>query len=276
LPGPQFGVSASCIPYRTKFPMSRFAEHSPMSENSGSQHLKNFDDVAHKLVESLKQIEICSFKGPINITIKTERSDKKTSSHTVYCNKNDGLYKLDESINKTSDANWKLTKTGRNFTGGTVNYNLLEDSHTEEQNDCYTCSSGRQGPRISTENKHKTIKIEGLSNESVYENQKIDDARTEIKFNEDGTYTLKVKATSKKGESRERNEIKAEGTCDIKNDPPEQINKMVDVPLPEITFGPYPGNSLDKALVNSGTYSTVDPLTKERTTITFDFNLKRD
>jgi hypothetical protein len=273
LPGGDFGVSASCIPYRTKFPMSRFAEHSPLS---GGQNLKNCDDVARHLVESLRQIEICPFKGSINITVKTERRDKTTESHTVYCNGKDGLYKLDESINKTSDANWKLNKTGRNSTGGTVTYNLREETETGEQNDCYTCSSGRQGPRQTTGKRLKTIKIEGLSTESTSGGQKVDDAWAELLFNEDGTYILKVKAASKKGDLKERIEEKAEGTCDLKSDPPENINKKTDVPLAEITFGPFPGTSLDKVLSHSDTYSTVDPLTKEKTTITYDFNLKRE
>jgi hypothetical protein len=275
LPGPQFGVSASCIPYRTKFPMSRFAEHSPLSENSGHQNLKNCDEVARKLVESLKRIEICPFKGSINVEVRTELTDKKTESHPVFCNGGDGLYKITTENNKNSDVNWTLNKTGRYFVNGSVSYNLHEESNLEEQNDCYTCTSGRQGPRMYFEKTVKTAKVDGLSNESVSEGQKIEDARAEITFSEDGTYTLKVKAASKKGDLKERTEKRAEGTCDIKTDPPENIDKKADVPL-IIVFGPFPGTSLDKILSHSDTYSTVDPITKEKTTITYDFNLKRD
>jgi hypothetical protein len=265
-------VSAFCLDMRKSKSISRIT----LSAALGDDGIDAVENVSKQMIEGLKKIEICPFKGSINVLVRTERTDKKTESYPVYCNGGDGLYKIATENNKNSDANWKLNKANRFIVNGSVSYNLHEESNMEEQNDCYTCVSGRQGPRLITEKKLKTIKIEGLSNESVSEGQPIDDARAEITFNEDGTYTLKVKATSKKGDLKERTEKKAEGTCDLKNDPPENINSKADVPLQEVTFGPFSGTSLDKVLSHKDTYSTVDPLTKEKTTITFDFNLKRD
>jgi hypothetical protein len=122
----------------------------------------------------------------------------------------------------------------------------------------------------------KTAKVEGLSNESVADNQQIEDARAEIIFLENGTYTLKVEAASRKGDLKLRTEKRAEGTCDNQSPPPKSIDKKADVPLEEVTFGPFPGTSLDKVLSHKDTYSTVDPITKEKTTITYDFNLKKE
>ena len=242
----------------------------------GDASLDAVEKVAKELVAGLNHYEICPFKGPINVMVKTEFSDKKDESFSVYCNGGEGLYKSVISKNKSSDAEWKLTKTGKYFTDGSVTYNLLEETEIEEQNDCYTCPSGRKGARIYTEKVTKTAKVEGLSDESVAENQQIEDARTEITFSNNGTYTIKVKAASRKGDLKLRTGKHAEGTCDNQNPPPESIDKKADVPLRETTFGPFPGTSLDKILSHKDNYSTVDPITREKSIITYDFNLKRD
>lgn len=264
-------VSAFCLDMRKSKSISRVT----LSASLGDDGIDAVENASKQVIEGLKKIEICPFKGSINVLVRTELTDKKTESHPVYCNGGDGLYKITTENNKNSDVNWKLNKTNRFIVSGSVSYKLHEESNMEEQNDCYSCASGRQGPRMYSEKIVKTAKVEGLSNESVSEGQQIEDARAEITFNEDGTYILKVKAASKKGDLKERTEKKAEGTCDIKNDPPENINKEADVPL-VVVFGPFTGTSLDKMLSHNDTYSTVDQVTKEKTTIIYDFNLKRD
>jgi hypothetical protein len=265
-------ITGFCIDTRTSKVISR----SVANVVDGSAGIKAMEKVSKDLVEGLKKFEICPFTGPINVEVKTERNDKKTESYAVYCNGIDGLYKLNVSTNKNSDADWKLKKTSKNRLDGTVTYNLYEETVKEEHNDCYNCPSGRQGSRLSKETVLKTAKIEGLSNESVADNQQIEDARAEITFLDNGTYTLKVKAASRKGDLTLRTERRAEGKCDNQSPPPEKITKKADVPLEEVTFGPFTGTSLDKILSYKDTYSTVDPVTKEKTTTTYDFNLKRE
>jgi hypothetical protein len=265
-------VTAFCSDTRTSKVISR----STASGLDGNAGIQAVEKVSKELVEGLKKYEICPFTGPINVVIKTELTDKKNESYAVYCNGMDGLYKLDVTVNNTSDANWKLNKASKNRVIGSVTYSLREETETEEQNDCHTCTSGRLGPRLYKETVLKTAKVEGLSNESIADNQQIEDARAEITFLDNGTYTLKVKAASRKGDLKLRTEKKSEGTCDNQNPPPESIDKKADVPLKETTFGPFPGTSLDKILSHKDTYTTVDPVTKEKTIITYDFNLKRD
>jgi hypothetical protein len=236
---------------------------------------KDFIEPAKKFVRELLKHEICAYTGPIKVEVKTERTDKKTESYPVYCNGMDGIYKLDWTLNKTSSAIWNLNKTDKFQTGGTVTYNLREETKTDEQNDCFTCPSGRLGPRWYKEKVTKSAKIEGLSNESVADNQQIADARTEITFLENGTYTVKVAATSQKGDFKLKTEKRAEGTCSNENPPPDEITKKTDIFLNEI-FGPFNGTGKDKVLNQKETITREDPITKEKTTITFDFNLKRD
>ncbi len=264
-------INALCIETRK----SRAISRATASVANGSAGVDAMEKVSTQLIEGLKKYEICPFKGPINIEVKTERKDKETETYTVYCDGRDGLYRKVTEIDNTSQVNWKLNKTGKNTTGGSVSFSLYEESNIEEQNDCYKCASGRQGPRMYTEKIIKTATVQGLSNESVLDGQQIEDARAEITFNDDGTYILKVKAASKKGELKLKTERRAEGTCDNKIDPPENVTKKADVPLIEI-FGPFSGTSLDKTLSQRNTISKVDPINKEKTTITFDFNLRRE
>lgn len=270
--GNTVSITSFCADTRTSKIISR-ATASGMNGSAGIEALRK---VSKELVEGLKTFEICPFKGPIDVVVKTERTDKKNESYAVYCNGMDGLYKRDVTVNNASDANWKLNKTGKNRVNGSVTYSLREETETEEQNDCHTCTSGRLGPRLYKETVLKTAKVEGLSSESVADNQQIEDARAKITFLDNNTYTLTIEAASRKGDMKLRTEKKAEGTCDNHNPPPESIDKKADVPLKETTFGPFTGTSLDKVLSQKDTFTTVDPVTKEKTTITYDFDLKRD
>jgi hypothetical protein len=101
-----------------------------------------------------------------------------------------------------------------------------------------------------------------------------EDARAEITFLENGTYTLKVRAATRKVDLGLRIEKHAEGTCSNDNPPPEEITKKADIPLVEI-FGPFSGTGEDKVLNQKETIIREDPITKEKTTITFDFRLSR-
>ena len=218
-----------------------------------------------------------SLYRPINVQVKTELTTNKTESYPVYCNGKDGLYKLVANSVKNSEVNWKFTKLKKNLTDGAVSYNLFEESNMEEQNDCYKCPSGREGSRIYTEIIAQTAVIEGLSKESSFEGQKVSDAYSWIIFEDDGTYFLKVRSASKKGNLKLKTNQHAEGTCGNLNTPQknETLENKVDIPLTEI-FGPFQGTSEEKVLSQKQTITRIDPLTKEKTTISFDFNLKRE
>lgn len=72
-----------------------------------------------------------------------------------------------------------------------------------------------------------------------------------------------------------KTERHAKGTCDVINKPPVTITKKADVPL-NFILGPSPVSGIDKILSQNGSYQTEDPVTKEKTTVTYSFNLKRD
>lgn len=235
---------------------------------------KKISQAAEKFINELTKYEICPYIGPISIDVKSELHIKTTDKYPVYCNGSDKEYHKDIEITKTSNAQWRLHKTDKYLTSGNLSFTLREEEFTDETNNCYLCPSGRKGSRVYTEKIIKTASISGLSSESVSNGQNISDARTEITFLENGTYTVQVKAASKKGEMKIKTERHAEGTCDLINKTPETITKNADVPL-KIALGPFPGSGKDKTLSQKGSFEMVDPVTKEKTTYTFDFNLTR-
>jgi hypothetical protein len=228
-----------------------------------------------KFIKELSKYEICPYTGTMNFEVKTERNDKTTDAYPVYCNGADKQYKKEFEINEKSLEIWKLTKTDKYLPEGSLSYTLREESLTTELNECYLCPSGRKGSRVYTEKIIQTANIEGLSIESVSKGKNIPDARTEITFLEDGTYILEVMAASKTGDLKIKTETHAEGTCDVINKPPVTITKKADVPL-NVKLGPFPGSGMDKILSQNGSYTTENPVTKEKTTVTYNFNLKRD
>jgi len=236
---------------------------------------KDFIEPVNKFIKELSKYEICPYIGTVNFEIKTERNEKTTDAYPIYCNGADKEYKKEVEFIEKSEENWKLIKTDKYLTEGTLSYTLREESITTELNECYLCPSGRKGSRVYTEKIIQTANIEGLSIESVSKGKNIPDARTEITFLEDGTYTIKVQAASKTGDLKVKTERHAEGTCDVINKPPVTTTQKADVPLNE-TLGPFPGSGTDKVLSQIGSYQTVDPVTKEKTTVTYNFNLKRD
>ena len=261
--------TASCFFYKKK---------ECIAEGNFRNSVQNIDEcvhqVARKMIKELSDLEICPFKGTINVTVKTERRDQQVESHPVFCNQSEGLYRHETNINNNSNMVWKLNKTGKNTTNGSVNISLYEETTLEEQNDCAPCPNGKQAPRMLNESTVKQANVEGLSNESVFEGIKIDDARTTIKFNEDSTYTIMVEAASRSGDSKLKTETKIEGSCEKVNKTDKE-DKKVDIPLFEI-FGPFKGTSFDKVLTGSDTNVRDDASIKEKTTITYDFNLKKD
>lgn len=228
-----------------------------------------------KFIRELSKYEICPYTGTLYFEIKSERNEKTTDAYPVYCNGADKQYKKEVEFIEKSEEKWNLIKTGKYLTEGSLSYTLREESITTELNECYLCPSGRKGSRVYTEKIIQTANIEGLSIESVSKGKNIPDARTEITFLEDGTYTIQVKAASNKGDLKVKTERHAEGTCDVITTPPVTGTQKADVPLNE-TLGPFPGCGTDKVLSQNGSYQTVNPVTKEKTTVTYNFNLRRD
>jgi hypothetical protein len=137
---------------------------------------------------------------------------------------------------------------------------------------CYKCKNNDQGSAKITETKESEAKTEGLSNESVSEGKQVEDARVKLVFLENGTYTILIEATSKKGVLNETTEKKVEGICESESEPKDTKNKSIDLPL-KVVFGPYQGTTKDKVLQQKETKDISQG--KEKATLTLDFTLTR-
>jgi len=276
LPGSKFVCNASLIPYRTKIPMVHASGYSAMSATSGDANLKSVEEVAEKLVDALKHIEICPFEGEIKVKVVSDLKSDTTITRSAYCNMADGTYKEHNTIDNHTENNWELQKISTYRADGNATFSINEKITTDIEDPCHICPSGRQYLWEYHSVVEKKGEVKGLSSESMEQGQKIHDARAEIKFNEDDTYFIIVKATSEKGNITEVTRIQAEGACDSDNPPPKTVNNKADVPLRH-TFGPYPGTSKNKVLSEkSDPIVEIDPVSREKTTYTLEFNLSRD
>lgn len=233
------------------------------------------EEVANKLFDVLKTYEICPFKGDINIKIESTLKDKQTEEYSVYCNGLDGYYKKTTSTDNYSENEWTLYKNSFNASTGTVKFNLSEESTIDEYNPCYECSPKKQGQRSYNEKITTYASLQNLSNESESEGVNVDDARAYLTFLDDGTYTLRIKASSTQGEKKTIKEVTAQGICDNSNEPPKKTTNKIDEGINEI-FGPFTGTAQDKVLSQKDTIKKTDPVSGEEQTITYEFNLTRE
>lgn len=223
-----------------------------------------------RLVEELKKHEICPYTGSVNIEVKSEREESSSSS--TPCDA--GLIVTDTEINSNSTLKWNLMKEDLARTSGDMTYNLKEKIETIINNSCYVCPDGTKGFATITETSEKEANVQGLSNESVSDGAQVDDARIRLRFLDDGTYLLTVKATSEKGPMKITTEKKVDGPCltDNESEPPDTKNKSIDIPLTAV-FGPYQGTPTDKVLSQSEEKDLSQG--KEKVKLKIDFNLTR-
>jgi hypothetical protein len=233
------------------------------------------DDFAKRFVRKLAYLEICPYKGPVHVTVQSKKNKEEKEEYPVYCNQSDQMYKKSTKLNKTTDTDWSLEKTGRRSASGTVTHQNHERTEVIEENGCYKCPSGRQGGRTSTQITTATEAIDGLSEESRREGKAQKDARITLKFNEDDTFTIHIEATSREGTRQESTVEKAEGTCDTKSTPPKVVEGKVNVPLPG-EWGPFAGAPQDKILRGNKTETKTNPVTEEETTTSIEFELHRN
>lgn len=241
----------------------------------GDPSIDAAEKATNDLFDGLKTYEICPFKGEITLKITSSKKDDQAEQYSVYCNGIDGIFNKTIKLDKYSENEWSLYKNGFNASTGNVKFNLSEEVTINEYNPCYECSPTKQGSRSYNEKTTTYASLQKLSNESESEGVKVDDARAYLTFLDDGTYTLKIKASSAQGEKKTIKEVTAQGVCDNLNEPPKKTTNKIDEGILEI-FGPFTGTAQDKSLSNSDIITRTNPASGEDETITYEFNLTRD
>ncbi|MFT3843490.1 MAG: hypothetical protein QM725_00405 [Lacibacter sp.] len=231
---------------------------------------KQGEEMAKKIIDDLKNEEICPYEGKVTIEIESEKEE--TTSNSAICD--NGIITTEIKIKSKSDLKWELNKNGLRKGNGDVSYDLNENTEITINNPCYICPNGQKTIAQINEKKDVEAKANGLSNESVSKGQKVADCRIKIVFLEDGTYNILVEATSQKGNMKTTVDKKVNAPCALGNEekPEEPRNNEIEVPL-KVVLGPYKGTTKDKVLSQEETKDLSQG--KEKTTVKINFSLTR-
>lgn len=242
--------------------------------SSPDSYSEDCESLSKALMERLKRFELCYFRGDVTLTVETERDTAVISEYMVYCDGFDRQFRKKENFESRTKTVWKLKKTNTEHAEGDVTIFMYEEKSIEEDNPCYKCQSGREGGRSYKYNSTFNVDSEGISTESIFDGKPHADARIKLYFEDNGTFNITINATSKLFTDKENVEIEATGTCD--NIPRETRTENRDVNVfTNQTFYSFPGKSTDLSLSNSEIKSWIDPVTREKTTVTIEINLSK-
>jgi len=224
--------------------------------------------------DRLANYEICPYRGPIKIEVKSDKEVKENNAYPVYCNGQDRQFRRVFTESKHKRNSMSLDKATRVYAKTSVDYSIDEKRETIIEDGCYECPTGKT-QRYIRETITKTGKIDKVSQESQLFGKRINDSRINISFNDNGTYMIKVEAATDQSEITTTINRHAESWCD-QSEPIKTVKNKTDMGLTYI-FGPYQGKPSDETLSLSPTsFTKIDPVNNEKTTYTINFNLKKD
>lgn len=269
--GSQIAINAKCLDTKKAGSLVNIAEQSSNDEGA-------FDVIkrmAAKFIDELCKNEICPYTGTLKVEIVEDLDVDRKSEYSVFCNGVDRLYKMSYKESKHTDNFWTFEKVNKVRARAFIDFDISEETEKVVDDDCYTCPQGKTR-RYFRETITRKGKITEVSEESEVYGQRINDARVEITFSDDGTYTIRIEATSAETEITETRYSYAESWCDGDNVPPKTITRKVDVPLTYI-FGPYKGTAKDEFLtVHPDPIEETNPISGLKTIYTISFDLEKE
>jgi len=239
-----------------------------------NMEVSTYEKISNDIINGLKTYEICPFKGEITVKVIGTKKDKQTEEYSVYCNGVDGMYHKTTTIDNYSESDWTVRKVGKETASGSVQFNLSQELTIDEINPCYECNPTKQGQRTYYEKTTTYADIQKSSTSGDDLGIILDSARVILNFLDDGTYTVRIKATSKQGEKKTIREVKAMGVCDNSNESPKKTINKIDEGLYEL-LGPFTGTAQDKVLSQKNTITKTTESGEEQT-IAYEFNLTRE
>lgn len=231
--------------------------------------------LANKFFEEVCKLEICPYKGKIKVEVTEDLKVDITKEYPIYCNDQDRIYKMHYKETRHTDNFWAFEKVTKVSAKAYLDFNISEETEKEVDDGCYACPSGKTR-RYYHETNSKTGKIDEVSSESELYGMRINDARINITFNDDGTYSIKIEAASDVGEVSETRYQNDESWCATNYGPPKTIKHKADIPLVYI-FGPYKGSAKDKFLTqNPDPVEETNAISGSKTTYNISFDLERE
>jgi len=264
-------MNVKCIKMDVAKTLVNVLEQAPLSEDA----FEVIESLTEKFFDDLLKYEICPFKGLLKVEVTTDLNVDQKKEYPVYCNEQDKLYKLHYKETKHSEHFWTFEKETKVWARSFIDYSISEESEREIDDGCYSCPQGKTR-RYYHETISKSGKIDEVSEESELYGKQVSDARVEITFNDDGTYIIKIEATSKESEISVTRYRNAESWCDNDNKPPETIKNKVDIPLTYF-FGPYKGTAKDEFLTqHPDPIVEKNPISGEIITYNISFDLSKE
>ncbi len=226
------------------------------------------EKMADDMLDQLKDHEICYYEGKLTIEIESEKEESTSSSQQC----DNGMITTQIELNSKSTGKWELNKKGLRKASGSVNYDLNEKTETTIINPCYICPDGTKTMAQINETKTVEGKVSGLSSNSVFKGEKVDDCRVKLMFLSDETYYVLVKAVTEKGNLKTTIDKKVNAPCAMGGEekPEEPRNNEIDIPL-VIVLGPYKGTTKDAVLSQNETKDLTQG--KEKGTAKINFSL---
>lgn len=264
-------MNVKCIKTNEAKTLVDVLDQSPLNEDA----FEVITGFTEKFFDDLLKYEICPYKGLLKVEVTTDLNVDQKKEYPVYCNEQDKLYKLHYKEAKHSVHFWTFEKETKVWARSFIDYSISEESEKEIDDDCYSCPQGKTR-RYFHETISKSGKIDEVSEESELYGKQVSDARVEITFNDDGTYMIKIEATSKESEISVTRYRNAESWCDNDNKPPETIKNKVDIPLTYF-FGPYKGTAKDEFLTqHPDPIVEKNPISGEIITYNISFDLSKE
>jgi len=264
-------MNVKCIKTNEAKTLVDVLDQAPLNEGA-FEVITGFTEI---FFDDLLKYEICPYKGLLKVEVTTDLNVDQKKEYPVYCNEQDKLYKLHYKETKHSVHFWTFEKETKVWARSFIDYSISEESEKEIDDDCYSCPQGKTR-RYFHETISKSGKIDEVSEESELYGKQVSDARVEITFNDDGTYIIKIEATSKESEISVTRYRNAESWCDNENKPPETIKNKVDIPLTYF-FGPYKGTAKDEFLTqHPDPIVEKNPISGEIITYNISFDLSKE
>jgi hypothetical protein len=264
-----------CSAYLNRLaPVRNFGSKSITGQNADPYSLAA--GIAMQLIDELSENELCPYTGTMTIHHKNtinKKTNKTIPVDFAYppCS---GTQTTMHNISADYNAQWQLNRVEKGAALGSVQCEFTEMIEESDENSCHMCSPTRFGERSWNRTTFSSTNATKVSSESVSPLGDSNDTRVTIKFNQDNTYHVFVKATTtfESNSTLTISEI-AHGICDTKNDKKsQQTSKSVFI---EQIFGPFSGSYIDKTLSQKGTIQPSSINNGETCTIEFDFSFSR-
>lgn len=256
--------------------------------NYGSKFLsgKNSDPynlsvtLANQLIDEASENELCPYTGTLTAIHKSERKYHEENSSEVtnfdpmtldYCT---GTQVTALDIQSSYEARWELLRQERGAALGQLNCELQELLEESDENNCYTCSSGRFGGRTWNRTTLTNFSTSKISSQSESDQNDINDTRINIKFYDNDTYMIFIKSTSTYASNCTLTiQEMAKGSCDSVNDKEtKHTSKSVWI---DQKLGPFQGGPTDKTLSGKGQIQLIPSVEGETSTLEFEFSFSR-